>query len=779
MNGNMSNDFGRIMSGATISGVSENMKPNANIENGEYVRFPDGSVAKALGERHINGGIDVILPNMTQILSNTKDLKLNTKEVKKIQKKYGLKNISTNDKYSSVLTKYGKKIGYEKLLKEEEDLFNAVKRNSERALSEGSLRINNDYLAKKIFDIQKKKAPLSSLIEDMFNDLFVSQEKKKGVDIDSGVDVVGDLKAMGFENPSKEDIAMYKEYVNEMNNSNIEEPQQNSNMGNESSLAELQGIDSMGSDVDSLDETQVFALGGMFEDFKSLAKSNGYNLKDAYRILENEGIIPKYKDGATHNEQPSGTFKSNAKLYSKDAFLNFKNEYDNLRKYRYGQIDPMSERLKGLYSDAGISADGYDFSTLSGMDKAAGNYQRNIFDNNKAILTDYSSRMPPTNAGLKYLVTSGAISESELKANGISLNNPKGMILGKNKEDLTDVDIKKANDFILSKLSPEQKDAYLYKNFVDNKWDYRAPEIKTVQFDSQEDLDKTLNDSDGYVKLSDGTYKSDKTGLYVVPKVKDKEIPKVEPDTLGLADERKNTTKGEEPGETSNIDNEVRKRGNRYFQMPDQSFLPPLGLQPESLYLNRLGRLDPVAIGIEDTIRRNQEQNQFIGSQIQNLPTTVSAGVMANAIAQAQMSENQSIDNTHAINAANLSQAEQFNLRQADLESTGNNSARLDYERRALLGLSKTDHDLRNYYNAMRDVNINKFKEQQYMNTMANLFPKFTIDGSATGIEFSPTSNEYIDIFGNRLSDAYAKSSYNPSSTDDKTKKKKADSEEE
>ena len=59
------------------------------------------------------------------------------------------------------------------------------------------------------------------------------------------------------------------------------------------------------------------------------------------------------------------------------------------------------------------------------------------------------------------------------------------------------------------------------------------------------------------------------------------------------------------------------------FQMPNIPLLPPQALQAESMYLTELGRLDPVRLGIEDTIRRNQDNTQFMASQLKSLPPTV------------------------------------------------------------------------------------------------------------------------------------------------------------
>src|SRR5690606_37969794 len=97
--------------------------------------------------------------------------------VKKLKKDYEMNNVSEGDTYSKVLDKYARKIGYSKLLEKEADLFNAVKKNTEKALSEGSLNINNNYLASKIYELQQEKAPLQAEFTKIFDVLFEEQQK--------------------------------------------------------------------------------------------------------------------------------------------------------------------------------------------------------------------------------------------------------------------------------------------------------------------------------------------------------------------------------------------------------------------------------------------------------------------------------------------------------------------------------------------------------------------------------------------------------------------------
>ena len=282
------------------------------------------------------------------------------------------------------------------------------------------------------------------------------------------------------------------------------------------------------------------------------------------------------------------------------------------------------------------------------------------------------------------LIDQGIVSEEDFNKIGVKVPKKAGEVLGFADGQLSESKIKEVNDMINSKLdSDDKKNLYLRNNFIDNKWFFRAPEVQTVIFKTEEEKENTLKD---YTEIGDNVYKSNKTGLYFIPTVE------VQPEVVNPAkirtQELSETPEGT-PVDNSPVDIPPAVNRNRLFAMPNQSYLPPMSLQAESMYETELGRLDPVRLGIEDTIRRNQDNTQFLASQLKSLPPTVSAGLMASVIAQSQQSENQAINQVHQINAQNISQAEQFNIRQADLEEAANNASKLNYEQRALLGYQK------------------------------------------------------------------------------------------
>lgn len=669
-------DFGKLMTGSVVTGVQNQpgAKPTIEVENGEYVKFPDGSVAKALGEKHENGGIKLVAPNMTEILSNTEDQTLSKDMVKRLKKEYEMKNISTDDTYSKVLDKYARKIGYTKILTQEEDLFNQVKKNTENALSEGSQRINNEYLSKKIYELQKEKAPLEEEFSNMFNVLFEKQQKGKGVG---------------------EQIA-------------------EENVISERTVPE---------EIEQLSEEQMFRLGGRYEEFKTMSEKHGLGMKKAYSILENSGmLLPKFPDGGI-------VYGVNT---NENIYKNQERVHQSSNKTAYGNIADAELALTQLYRNfpVDLSNEKYkDFITIEdGKVKVkSGVNLSKVNETFKQVQTDINTRM---NSSADYIINNpnkfseDAVKEAvRYKENETFVQDPKSV---------RDLDAKlgqfSAGRFSLELNLVTPNDLKLLK----------ANNISTVQqLKNNPDVLNQLSD-DSKSRVNDISSNLPENSDYSIGLFQP-QVPPVQP------------APGEQPAQDTLVTQPIvddiqaitERRGNKLFQMPDQRYLPPMALQAESLFETDLGRIDPVRLGIEDTIRRNQDNTQFLASQLQSLPATVSAGILSSAIAQNQQSENQAINQIHAINAQNVSQAEQFNIRQADTEEVSNNSARLNYEQRALLGLSKTDQDIRNWYNANREININNFKEQQWMNTASNLFPQFSIGFSGTDVIFDPTTKTY------------------------------------
>jgi len=329
----------KLMTDGYIAGLNpkSGLQPNANLEEGEYIKTPDGSVAQVLGERHTKGGVDLLLPEMTAVLSDTEDLTLTKKQVKEIKKDYGV-DVTTKNTYSDVLDRYARKIGLSKLLSEQEDAFKQLKKATENALSEGSLKINNQFLQKKIYDLQVGITEKQTAMGSMFERLFQKQEEQKGTD--------------GEMIPAS--------------------PPEQSGEINPMIQAAAEG---------DLTEQQIMEFGGCVgcvDKLKTLASKHNISQQNAYMILKKGGRIPQYNEG--------GWIK----------FNEYQTKYQNIPTYKAGQLDAQAQRLLSITEKAGYKPKQTSTKTQQEQDALAGEYQKWLYEQIPSVAQDYSSTMPPT-----------------------------------------------------------------------------------------------------------------------------------------------------------------------------------------------------------------------------------------------------------------------------------------------------------------------------------------------------------------------------------------------
>ena len=173
------------------------VEPNAEVEDNEYIKYPDQSVVQAKGVRHEKGGIKVNLPDETEILSDT--LKLTAKQAREVRDKYGVE-VTIRDTYSSALEKYTKKLGLKRLNDDQEEVFKLIKKQQDnKDIKDTTLKLNNEYLSTKVYDIEQKKKGLEEKRRKLFDLLFEQQEStKKPEDRDVTVKRFGGINQMSY-----------------------------------------------------------------------------------------------------------------------------------------------------------------------------------------------------------------------------------------------------------------------------------------------------------------------------------------------------------------------------------------------------------------------------------------------------------------------------------------------------------------------------------------------------------------------------------------------------
>lgn len=154
----------------------------AEIEGGEFVMKPDGTIYKALGETHEEGGIEVTdeqLPEGSKIISD--HLKVGN-AYKDISKRYDIK-VSSKDTYAKVLDKWTKEAGLQELIDEELVLLKKLEKQAKKLVenpqNEKTLGINIDFLQRELAEIAESKKPLEEARKEVFETVFNYQEDSK------------------------------------------------------------------------------------------------------------------------------------------------------------------------------------------------------------------------------------------------------------------------------------------------------------------------------------------------------------------------------------------------------------------------------------------------------------------------------------------------------------------------------------------------------------------------------------------------------------------------
>lgn len=154
--------------------ITNTPNPNVNIEKNEQVKEGDtGIVKKAVGDKHIDGGIDVNLSDNSKILSDY--TKIGAENAKRFEKLYDVK-LHASDTFAKVMDKVNKKIGIVKLVDEEKEYLTKIE-NTLKVKDQNTQKINLEFLSKEIQDIQAKKLTLQKEQSIIFEDIFKEQEK--------------------------------------------------------------------------------------------------------------------------------------------------------------------------------------------------------------------------------------------------------------------------------------------------------------------------------------------------------------------------------------------------------------------------------------------------------------------------------------------------------------------------------------------------------------------------------------------------------------------------
>lgn len=153
------------------------VSPDSEIEKGEWVLYPDGNIQKAFGEKHENGGIKMVLPDGAKIVTNA--IKLGGDNAKRLSKEYGIK-VSAKDTYAQAIDKYSKKVGLDKIVKDQASYFKALEDlHNNTDIDSNTALVNEEFLSGKINNLERSKKDAERELITFFSETFDLQESYK------------------------------------------------------------------------------------------------------------------------------------------------------------------------------------------------------------------------------------------------------------------------------------------------------------------------------------------------------------------------------------------------------------------------------------------------------------------------------------------------------------------------------------------------------------------------------------------------------------------------
>ena len=146
------------------------------VEDGEYIQLPDGTVVRVDGRTHDEGGETLALPEGAAVV--TDQTTIGGDFAKSIRDMYGI-NVKFNNTYADCIDKYRKKLNITEVEEELADIEEELKEQG-KVKDEATKNLNMQFLQskyeEKVMELQKAQTMLSAFTEAMFQ----HQEKRKG-----------------------------------------------------------------------------------------------------------------------------------------------------------------------------------------------------------------------------------------------------------------------------------------------------------------------------------------------------------------------------------------------------------------------------------------------------------------------------------------------------------------------------------------------------------------------------------------------------------------------
>ena len=175
-------DFGQRMTGEYIEGLPEGQEDQAvvEVEAGEHILQPDGSMQEVVGDKHSQGGEKLSEEDIQEgsiVISDY--IKVGAEKAKYFREKYGIK-LTAGHTFADVVDRVEKKIGVTKITKELEDLYKKLEKEEKTTEHKATKDLNREYISEKIYEKEQEKAELEEERLELMEDVYNQQEGGKG-----------------------------------------------------------------------------------------------------------------------------------------------------------------------------------------------------------------------------------------------------------------------------------------------------------------------------------------------------------------------------------------------------------------------------------------------------------------------------------------------------------------------------------------------------------------------------------------------------------------------
>jgi hypothetical protein len=264
-------------------------------------------------------------------------------------------------------------------------------------------------------------------------------------------------------------------------------------------------------------------------------------------------------------------------------------------------------------------------------------------------------------------------------------------------------------------VTKEQVLETIKRNTWYNFKDFQPTEENTRNF--QEEYNKRVKD--GAKLVVDGKFGEQTASAYLpwLEKTGEEFV-----DESGLAKVETDKKTGE--GEGTEEEEELQGFQGR----PDQSVLPPTGVDAQFKANTRYDRVNPNLMSADQMIQENERRAAASIKLAQQLPDAQRASVIAQITAQTQLANQKVISGVDTQNNQILNNAESQNVQIQANEQNANNKNALSFEGRQQTAESITEENVRTFLDFNRKVGVENFNDERRQNTINKAFENFDLD---------------------------------------------------